>query len=261
MKYRTSRKFLLLFSLAATMSHAEPVHVSWENTDLSKSNTSFRDPNLRTVIVSTGPMGIQLVDESSDPASPFPSAALWVQSTVEAPFWFRLNFRPFDDLEVRQGAAEFDLHPVEGRLFLQVGSHTVPWDPASQESYYMQNGAFDVGLQQGEPPTVAGKAVETDSIATIDANTDYRITIKWDFSDGKPIFRIFINGEPVRLQGSAEPFSPNVSAQVSESGINAFRVTIGSPQDHIGKVFVGPMAAATGFVPNLDQSDEPIFKP
>lgn len=261
MKNITSRLVLLLFLLNTAASYAEPVLASWEYSDVIKPEQSFRDPNLRTVIISTGPEGVQLVDRNSDPVSPFPDGepGIWVQSTVGAPFWFRLNFRPFEDQEVREGVAEFDLRPVDGLLSLQVGNQPLPWDPASNETYYVANVAFGLSLQVDEPPTVAARPLETDSITHIAADTNYRVTIKWDFSSGEPQFRIFLNGEMMRLQGSAAPFSPPISPEVMESGINAFRVSLGNPSDQTGEVFVGTMRAASGLVPDLDQVDEPVF--
>lgn len=262
MKNITYRLVLLLFLLNTATSYAEPVLASWEYSDVIQPGQSFRDPNLRTVIISTGPEGVQLVNQNSDPVSPFPNGepALRVQSTLEAPFWFRLNFRPFDDPDVRAGVAEFDLRPVDGHLMIQVGNQPAPWDPASNDTYYVAKVAFSISLQSDEPPAVAARALETDSITHIIPDTNYRVTIKWDFSSGEPQCRIFLNGEMLRLQRSAEPFTPPISPEAVAAGINTFRVSLGSPENHIGETFVGTMRAASGFVPDLDQADESVFE-
>lgn len=261
MKITTYRTALLLFLLIGSISHAELVQVRWENPDVSELGKPFLDAQLRTVIINTGPTGIRLVDPASDPASPFPDdqPALLVESIPDAPFWFRLHFRPFDDAGVREGAVEFELQPIEGQLILQVGNHPTPWVPDLIETYAVTNSAFSISFNLDEAPMIAGIPVETASISHVMADTPYRVTIKWDLSESGPIIRIFLNGEVVCRQGSTEPLSPPIPAAVS-TGINAFRITLGSSENNLGKAFIGPMRAASGSVSDIEQAEDPRFE-
>jgi hypothetical protein len=108
---------------------------------------------------------------------------------------------------------------------------------------------------------VAGQVVETDSISTVVAGESYRLTVKWDFAETKPIVRIFLNGEVVRARGAMAPLNPPLGVVENKSGLNAFRISLGGPENHLGRVFVGPMAAVARTTPEVEQAGDSLLAP
>ena len=263
MKTISTLLFSLLLLLPVT-SPAQVVRVDWQeafNGQLTGKLT--RDPERRIAIVSQRADTLLLVDKVSTPPSPFAGggAALLVDSTPENALWFRLCFRPFDGPEVPQGVAEFHLHPVEGSAELQVGHQETSWDPAVIETYYVGSLAFVVSLDPGAEPMVAGQAVETDSISTVVAGESYRLTVKWDFAETKPIVRIFLNGEVVRARGATAPMNPPLGVVANKNGLNTFRISLGGPENHLGRLFVGPMAADARTTPEVEEAGDSLLAP
>jgi len=248
----------LLLTLSA--SQAERIDVGWE--DAGAAIRTGRDSERRVQIIPGGAQGIQLVDQHSNPPSPFVGQvpALFVQSTETDSFWFRLSFRPFEDSRVLQGVVEFNIRPVEGSVAVQAGSQTEPWDPLSDNNYKIINSAFSISLTPGLEATAAGKPLETDSITMIESGRDYRLTIKWDLEGGTPMVRLFLNGEPVRVRGQSGPLNLKFAADPAD-GTNAFRISLGSSENKLGKVFIGPIVAASGSKPDMEQAEDPLLKP
>ena len=262
MKKTSALLFIVFFALPVS-SPADPARVDWEGSFYGPSGSETRDPERRIAFVSVGRDNLSLVDKVSTPPSPFAGGetALLVDSTAENPFWLRLCFRPFDGPEAPQGVAEFLLHPVEGRVDVQAGHQELFWDPQVKETYYVGNAAFDVSLNPGSEPTVAGRVGETDSVSTVMAGESYRLTVKWDFAGPEPIVRIFLNGEILRNRGTGAPLNPALGATASSQGLNAFRITLGGPEDHLGRLFVGPMAAVLESTSDMEQAGDSLLAP
>jgi len=247
---------LFLCFVCPVSSPAEVVRVDWEGAFDGQMGSDLRDPERRLVIVGARKETLSFVDKTSTPPSPFAGGktALVFDSTPDNPYWVRLCFRPFDTSEAPQGEAEFLLQPVEGRAEVQVGHQSAPWDPQVNQTYYIENAAFDVGLTPGSEPMVAGRLGETDSVTTITAGETYRVTIKWDLTHSPPIARIFLNGEVLREKGKGDPLNPPLGTIAGSKGLNAFRVSLGGPEDHVGRLLVGPMAAFLGSIPDMEQA-------
>jgi len=252
----TSIPLLFLCFVFPFSSQAEEVRVDWEGAFDGKTGSDLREPDRRLMIIGARKESLSFVDGTSTPPSPFAGGktALVLDSKPETPYWMRLCFRPFDTPEAPQGAVEFFLHPVEGRGEVQVGHQSAPWDPQVNKTYYIENAAFDVGLTPGSEPIVAGRLGETDSVTTITAGETYRVTIKWDLTQSPPIARIFLNGEVLREKGKAAPLNPPLGTIAGSKGLNAFRVSLGGPEDHVGRLLVGPMAAFLGSIPDMEQA-------
>ena len=254
--------FLVFFALQVS-SPADPARVDWEGAFYGQPGSVTRDPERRIVLVSVGHDNLSLVDKSSTPPSPFAGGqtALLVDSTPENPLWLRLCFRPFDGPEAPQGVAEFLLHPVKGRIDVQAGHQEFFWNPEANETYYVGNAALNVSLNPGSEPMVAGQVGETDSVSTVMAGESYRLTVKWDFAGPEPIVRIFLNGEILRYRGTGAPLNPALGATASSQGLNAFRITLGGPEDHLGRLFVGPMAAVLESTSDMEQAGDSLLAP
>lgn len=183
-----------------------------------------------------------------------------IDSTPADSFWFRLLFRPFEAENVSSGVVEFNIRPVESGVTIQGGSQPLPWNPESPESYKMDSklGSFSLALTPGTEPHLMGLKMETNSISLISSNINYRVTIKWNLTSEQKEIRVFLNGEALRLKGSPEPFNVQNSKNVVNS-INVFRIFLGNSDTKIGKLYLGPISAATGLNPVMDKADDPLI--
>lgn len=255
--------FCLLGFLPIAM-EAEEIRVDWAGSNFGSKAARLRDPERRIVAPAGGIEGLQVVSGESQPASPFGAgaAALLVQSTPADAFWFRLAFRPFDAENTVVGVVDFNLHPVDGAINIQAGAQSEPWDPEIDRSYHIQGDRafFSLSLIPGAEITIRGRPVETDSLTTISEGQNYRVTIKWNLTQGGAIVRVFLNGEVVRARGATEPLNIIIENKAF-TGLNAFRISMGASGNNLGKVFIGPIAAASGSEPDMEQADDPLLKP
>jgi hypothetical protein len=240
----------------------EILRVDWADSGWGGSPTYTKNPDQRILISNRGPKSLEIVDDKSQPPSPFDdkAAALLVESTPTDEFFFRLSFRPLEAEEVQSGVAELNIRPVDAAVAIRAGSQPMPWNPAAPESYSLASdqGSFTLTLKPGVEATLQGLQVETDSIDLITSDTNYRVTIKWNLTPEFNDVRIFLNGEAVRLRGSRTPLNVSFSKKGGKS-LNAFRITLGSPEEKHGKLYIGPLAVASGANPVMDQADDPLL--
>jgi len=241
---------------------AETFQVSWDPMEFNPA--ARRHPEQR-ITLTPRPGGVGVVDQSSEPASPFGGqSALFINSCKKNELWFRLGFRALEGTEFSEtskGAAEFLLQPEQGVITIKAGFQRDPWIPETIETYFVDSGLLNLSLSPGQEPRIAGRALETDSVEFIEPSQSYRVTMKWDLEDYEPIIRIFLNGEPLREKGSPNPFNAAILNSTPGEGLNVFRITLGSAQDKLGSFFLGPMAAASGADPDLESAAKPLTNP
>jgi hypothetical protein len=240
----------------------EILRVDWADSGWGGSPTYTKNPDQRILITNRGQQGLQVLDDKTQPPSPFENkaAALLVESTPTDEFLFRLCFRPLEAEEVQSGVAELNIRPVDAAVAIRAGSQPTPWNPAAPESYDLASGqgSFTISLKPGAEATLQGLQVETDSIDLIASDTNYRLTIKWNLTPEFNEVRIFLNGEAVRPRGSKTPLNVSLSKKGGKS-LNAFRISLGGPEEKHGKLYIGPLAVASGANPVMDQADDPLL--
>jgi hypothetical protein len=241
---------------------AETFQVSW---DPMEFNPMARLHPEQRIALTPRPEGVGVVDQSSEPTSPFgEQSALFINSSQNNKFWFRFYFRALEGTEFSEtskGTTEFLLQPEQGAINIQVGFQRDPWIPETIETYYVDSGLFNLSLSPGQEPKLAGRVMETDSVLFIEPSQNYRVTMKWDLEDDEPVIRIFLNGEPLRERGSPDPFNAAILNLTTGEGLNVFRITLGNSEHQLGSFFLGPMAAASGEDPDLENAEKPLTNP
>lgn len=208
--------------------------------DLSRSKKP--DPEFRIAFISALSADSAVVDPATEPANPFlgTKASLYVSSQKPDDLWFRLVGRPFVEQSATQGTFEFEFRLVEGTISLSLGHCDQPWIPDDLTTYGVTKSKASISFAVDKDVLIRGEAYQTDSVTTLNAGENYRFTVKWDLNTPEG-FAYFINGEP--LSPLSNVSSPKISVEPPESGINAFRITLGGPGDHLGSVFLGRISA------------------
>jgi len=257
--------FLTVFIVGGCLSAtaSEIFQVSW---DPLEHNPMARQHPEQRITHTARPSGVAVVDKTTKPPSPFDGQpALFVKSTEDEKFWFRLGFRAFEGTELSElskGVVEFFLQPEQGTVTIKAGYHEDHWIPEEPHTYFVDSGLFNLSLSPGQEPGLAGHRLETDSIQFVEPSQSYRVTMKWDFEGSEPMMLVFLNGEPLRARGSPDPFNAAVLRSTEEEAINVFRITLGNSEHPLGSFFLGPMASADGGEDfDLESAEEPLAIP
>lgn len=242
---------LALFSITSacllgisTASAENEFSVDWSNRVPNSTPEQVED-FLRIAFLSTFSDEITFVYADTDPVNPFSHLenSLYVNSEAPNDGWFRLLARPFVEEPVLQGALEFEFRIVSGSIHLMVGECKLPWQPDDFKTYAVSNSKFGAAFRPGEYVQIQGRPMRTGMGDPLEADKNYTFLVKWDFSGLSEPFTFFLNGEPLTFDGGS-PFPMPTGAEAS--GINAFRITIGTPSDKFGAIFLGRLAAASG---------------
>lgn len=201
-------------------------------------------------------LGIEVVDTSTEPPTPFPGAsqALRVRYSPDDPLWFRLHFRPFDE-GVRSGAFEVDVVPVSGSTYISIGANENAWESSMAGTYHRKRHDASLRLKPGENIHLNDKPVTGGQIDLVEANAVYRILVKWDFNASPAGYRFYVNNEPLVYVDGRDTFLP---ISTEKYGVNAFGVSSGRREDSGCEFFLGPLRAWAGEV-DMSEGEEPRF--
>ncbi|GEM_PF-1400853 len=203
--------------------------------------------DLRLAFVSILSDKSALVNAGTDPVNPFSHLenSLYVNSEAPDAGWFRLVARPFPDEPALQGALEFEFRIVSGSINLSVGICELPWQPDDFATYAVVAGSgFGAAFRPGEYVNIKGRPMRSGMSELLEPDKNYTFLVKWDFGGTTELFTFYLNGEQLTFEGGGSLFP--IPAAGEMSGINAFRITIGSSNDKAGAIFLGRLAATSG---------------
>jgi len=229
-----------LMMVSTNLEAEEQFDIDWSN--LEGSSLSQRlDLDYRILLPKLLPGSI-LTGPETEPPNPFPGSGSSLYVTTETPDnqWFRLLGRPFAEQDAAQGALEFEFHLVKGAIQLLLGRCDQPWIPEDSSTYAVTELIVTVSFAPDQEVKIRGRSYQTGLISTLSAGENYRFMVKWDMSTPER-FAYFLNGEPLTpLTGPPAQSFYDVSA---DTGINAFRIALGSSEDRKGSFFLGRISA------------------
>jgi len=228
-----------LVMVSTNLEAEETFDVDWST--LGSLVPEQSDPDSRIAFVSKLSSHSIVAGLETKPPNPFPGSEASLYVTAENPddTWFRFVARPFVEQSAAQGAMEFEFSLVTGAINFSLGHCDQPWTPGNLSTYSVTHMKFLVVFAVDQEVQIAGRSYQTGSISTLSAGENYRFLIKWDMATPER-FAYFLNGEPLTpLTGSAH----NFSGTSADTGIDAFRIAIGGPEDHLGSFFLGRISA------------------
>lgn len=123
---------------------------------------------------------------------------------------------------------------------LSLGHCDQLWIPEDRSTYAVTDLKFAVNFSVDQDVNIRGQSYQTSSISTLKSGENYRFMIKWNTS-AQEQYTCFLNGEPLTPMSGASAL--RFSGASSDSGIDAFRITLGGPDDHLGSFFLGRISA------------------